>query len=73
MTSTDEVSRFIHLWTYVWQVQLTTHPNSISWRFTANGRYNVHFAYGVRLQGSFGYHDWKNVWTAKVENKCCFF
>jgi hypothetical protein len=30
MTSTDEVSQIVHLWTYVHQVQLTTHRDSIS-------------------------------------------
>jgi hypothetical protein len=73
ISTTPEVSQFVHLWTLVHQVQLTSQPNNVSWCFTTNGKYSAKSAYNAQFIGSFSDHDWKSVWHASMENECKFF
>jgi hypothetical protein len=54
-------------------VQLGDADDSISWRFTADGRYSAQSAYNVQFLGAVKDGQWNIVWRAKVENKCKFF
>jgi hypothetical protein len=43
------IQEFVELWTRLSQVQLYQQPDTISWRFTANGKYSAQSAYNVQF------------------------
>ncbi|OEL19647.1 hypothetical protein BAE44_0019335, partial [Dichanthelium oligosanthes] len=54
-------------------LQLTEDEDQITWRFNANGNYSVQSAYQTQFIGSQYNEKWRQIWNAKVENKCKFF
>jgi hypothetical protein len=72
ITTREELTQYITLWTMIGQVQRTDMPNKITWKFNANGRFSTSSAYRVQFIGSYADHDWSKLWQAKVENKCKF-
>jgi hypothetical protein len=67
------IQEFVELWTRLSQVQLSQQPDTISWRFTTNGKYSAQSAYNVQFIGTITNERWKSIWKAKVQNKCRFF
>jgi hypothetical protein len=52
---------------------VTAQPDTIAWKLTTNGSYSANSAYKIQFQGSYANHDWKRIWTAKVDEKCKIF
>jgi hypothetical protein len=52
---------------------VTAQPDTIAWKLTTNGSYSANSAYKIQFQGSYANHDWKRIWTAKVDGKCKLF
>jgi hypothetical protein len=55
------------------QAHLTDQSDAIHWRFTADGNYSTKSAYDAQFAGSYPDFKWKQLWHAKVENKCKFY
>jgi len=72
MSNDQELRQFVSMWEELQQVQLNDHPDQITWRFIADGKFSVRSAYNVRFIGSISDHPWEKIWTAKVEPKCRF-
>jgi hypothetical protein len=73
MSTADEMAEFIHLWDLIQNVQLLAHPDSIQWRWTANGCYSAKLAYLFQFHGSFRTFNAKAIWKAHAEGKQLFF
>jgi hypothetical protein len=54
-------------------MQLTDQLNVIHWRFTTDENYSSKSAYDTQFAGSYPDFEWKQLWHAKVENKCKFY
>jgi hypothetical protein len=52
---------------------VTAQLDTIAWKLTTNGSYSANSAYKIQFQGSYANHDWKRIWTAKVDGKCKLF
>jgi mannosylglycoprotein endo-beta-mannosidase len=73
LSSADGMQQFVQLWIQLNQVQLNNDPDTLRWRFTADGRYSTRSAYNIQFTGTVADGNWKLIWKAKVENKCRFF
>jgi mannosylglycoprotein endo-beta-mannosidase len=73
LCTTEGVRQFVDLWTQLSQVQLHSAEDTITWRFSADGRYSAKSAYKVQFIGAIQDGQWNIIWRAKVENKCRFF
>jgi len=50
MTTGAQLRQFVDLWQRIRGIQLTTQPNQIRWRFSADGRYSSRSAYMIQFQ-----------------------
>ncbi|WVZ83488.1 hypothetical protein U9M48_030630 [Paspalum notatum var. saurae] len=73
MSSEQEISQFVTLWSRLSSVQLTPMDDDISWKFTADGKYTAKSAYDSQFFGSRPDFTWTRIWKAKAEPKCRFF
>jgi hypothetical protein len=73
ITTSEQLTEFVNLWSMLTQLQRTERPDSISWRFTGNGAYSPNSAYHAQFIGTFADHEWQRVWKSKVDNKCNLF
>jgi hypothetical protein len=65
-------NQLVGLWSLTNQVHLTGQQDSIQWNFKADGQYSTKSAYEAQFAGAFPDFEWKQMWHAKVENKCKF-
>lgn len=72
-TATTEMAEFIHIWELLQNITLTDLPDSIAWRWIADGNYNAKFAYLAQFNGSYYSFQAKHIWKAQVEGKHRFF
>lgn len=73
MTTTEEMAEFVVLWDMVQNIQLTSQPDCIRWKWTANGEYTSRSAYEAQLQGTYSNLQAKVIWKAHAEEKIKFF
>lgn len=73
MTNTTQITQFVDLWQQLRGIQLSSQPDQIQWRFSADDRYSSRSAYMMQFKGSIQDYLWDKVWKTKVENKCKFF
>ena len=68
------LTQFVHLWTQLRNICLQpSQPDTIQWRFTADGNFTVKSTYRVQFWGACIPERLGSIWKAKVENKCRFF
>ena len=68
------LTQFVHLWTQLQTICLhPSQPDTIKWRFTADGNFTVKSAYRVQFWGACVSELLGSIWKTKVENKCRFF
>jgi mannosylglycoprotein endo-beta-mannosidase len=73
MTTTQEMTELIDLWSMIDCVQLSDQEDKIIWKWTENGYYSSKSAYQVQFLGSYCTFDTKSIWSAKTEDKHRFF
>jgi hypothetical protein len=69
----EEMASFVQLWDFVQSVQLTDQPDSIVWRWTADGTYSAKSAYNAQFIGSYSFFRGDSIWKAEAEGKHKFF
>jgi hypothetical protein len=61
ISTTEEIQQFVHLWSLISQVQLTKHPDEITWCFTMDGKYSSCSAYEVQFHRSYADYKWQRI------------
>ena len=69
----EQMADFVKLWDSIQAVQLTTEPDRIAWRWTADGVYTAKSAYNTQFMGSYSYFSGNSIWKAEAEGKHNFF
>ncbi|TVU09419.1 hypothetical protein EJB05_42891, partial [Eragrostis curvula] len=69
MQDADTIMEFLNLWWEIQHVQLNDQPDTIRWRWTANGQYSARSAYMIQCKGSYCQFDATALWKAKAEGK----
>ena len=54
-------------------MQLNSEPDTITWRWTADGVYTTKSAYYVQFKGSYSFFSGDSIWKAESEGKHNFF
>ena len=73
MQTVEEMASFVRLWDLVQQVQLNIQPDSITWRWNADGTYTTKSAYNAQFVGSYSNFNGASIWQAEAEGKHKFF
>jgi len=73
MQTVEEMASFVQLWDFVQSVQLTDEPDTIAWRWTADGMYTAKSAYNAQFVGSYSLFKGDYIWKAETEGKHKFF
>jgi len=73
MSTVEQMAEFIGLWDAVHAVQFTDSPDTLTWKWTANGDYFAKSAYLVQLHGMQGLFDGRSVRRAHAEGNHKFF
>lgn len=69
MTTVEELAQFVQLWDLAQQVTLTSESDTISWRWTADGKYTSKSAYEVQFVGSYSTFNSKHIWKGSAEGR----
>jgi hypothetical protein len=62
MSTADQIAEFIFLWDKLQHIQLSDVSDSISWRWTALGKYSSKSSYTVQLRGAYCSFNSKAIW-----------
>ena len=75
ISTIEELHQFVALWEKLHSIHLTSQPDQIKWRFTADGNCSSisRSAYQLQFYGSHPDFLWDKIWRLKVENKCKIF
>ena len=73
MQSVEEMADFVLLWDSVQGSQLSNTPDSIAWKWTADGVYTAKSAYEAQFLGSYSPFRGEFIWQAEAEGKHRFF
>ncbi|XP_073355010.1 uncharacterized protein [Aegilops tauschii subsp. strangulata] len=69
----EATREFTVLWSEIHHTALGTEPDSITWRWTANGKYSSKSAYGIQFEGSLRASFDKFNWKSDASGKCKVF
>jgi len=67
ISTSKELYQFVDLWEKLQSVHLTSQPDQITWRFTANGEYSCHSAYHFQFNGSRPNFHWEKIFAYCLE------
>ena len=73
ITTEAQLDQFINLWLLLQQVNLNDEIDTISWHFSADGRYSASSAYKVQFLGRLQQPNLDKVWQINAEGKVKFF
>ena len=73
MQSVEEMADFVLLWDSVQGLQLSNTPDSIAWKWTADGVYTAKSAYEAQFLGSYSPFRGEFIWQPEAEGKHRFF
>jgi len=73
MQTVEEMASFVQLWDFAQELHLSNTPDSITWRWTADGVYTAKSAYNARFLGSYSSFKGDHIWKAEAEGKHKFF
>ena len=63
----EEMADFVLLWDSVQGLQLSNTPDSIAWKWTADGVYTAKSAYEAQFLGSYSPFRGEFIWQAEAE------
>jgi hypothetical protein len=73
-TREEEVREFVSLWHSISSTHsLNDLDDTISWRWSADGKYSSSSAYKIQFSTNFCKIKFNPIWKAKIEPKCRFF
>jgi len=73
MQTVEQMADFVALWDSVQELQLSNNPDTIAWRWTADGVYTAKSAYKAQFLGSYSPFRGDYIWQAEAEGKHRFF
>jgi hypothetical protein len=68
----DLLHEYVLLYTMLASITLTSERDKIFWRWSANGKYTIKYAYDCQFVGSLTFFLATHIWKAKTEPKCKF-
>jgi len=73
MQTVEEMASFVQLWDFAQELHLSNTPDSVTWRWTADGVYTAKSAYNTQFLGSYSSFKGDHIWKAEAEGKHKFF
>ncbi|KAE8768431.1 Serine/threonine-protein kinase SMG1 [Hordeum vulgare] len=69
----QEIGQYLRTWQLVARTILSTEPDKLVWKWTANGVYSARSCYRATFHGSLTCHSWQLIWKGWAPSKVKFF